>query len=597
MSQMVEQILAVNRHLRAAIDQVQDGVLIIDADLTGAGGPEVVFLNAGFCNISRCRREELVGRPLSTIFPQEHIGAIKEFLEGVGRNKGQLDFPAPLETSLCGGEVVVLDGCASAMLSNSGTPLNFTLTVRPHHAQDVATREPAAPVEQTANATLADDHADLDSGGASHSKTEHPGSPVSRASSMKPSDSEEIMEASRLESLALVAGGIAHDFNNVLTTILANLSLAMPMVEDSSDVSSCLRQAASASEKAKGLAKKLLSFARGGKPKKEITEVRGLLDEAIELSTYGSNVRCDARVDDGLHAIEVDPIQLIQIFNNLLINAWQAMPGGGVIQATAENIYVHPEEDPELEAGPYVVVSVRDRGCGIPEDKLDHIFDAFYTTKKNGSGLGLATCATVIRDHGGVIRVKSKVGAGTVFRVYLPSTGRIAPAEPVKTDAQIIQGKGVIRGSGGSVLVVDDQAEVLDVACLILGKLGYEVHRASNGQEGVEMYRYLGRSDMPIEAVLMDMTLPGGMNGQEATAEIRRLDPSARVVATSGFFDGEALDSFRSRGFIGILPKPFTVESLSQAMNEALTAQPIDHHYMRPPSAGSGEATNASAVA
>jgi len=562
MSQMVEQILAVNRHLRAAIDQVSDGVLIIDADLKREAGPEVVFVNQGFCQLCGRTREELVGRSLVDIFPSNHLSALTSFLQGVeAAGTGSANFPAPLETSLCGGDTIVLNGSASATLGSGGQALNFTLTVAPVAESDVKSESqpPVAPqqivpvavsTEVASSELCADDE------------------------SRKPAGANEIMDASRMESLALVAGGIAHDFNNVLTTILANLSLAMPLVRDEKDLGAYLKHAASASESAKGLTKKLLSFARGGKPKKEPSHLGALLEEAVELSTYGSNVRCEVRIDPNLHQSDVDGIQMIQIFNNLLINAWQAMPSGGVIQATAEYLYLQPGEDADLPAGHYTMISVRDRGCGIPEEKLGQIFEPFYTTKRHGSGLGLATCATVIREHGGVIRVKSKIGAGTVFRVYLPASEEMATRVTVPAPVAD-RDKEVVRGQGGSVLVVDDQQAVLDVACLILTKLGYDVHGAVSGQDGVERFRYLSQSESRVEAVLMDMTLPGGMNGREATAEIMRIDPGARVVATSGFFDDEARDTLQMSGFVGVLPKPFTIESLSQVMHDAVNPEEL----------------------
>lgn len=545
MSELEDQLCAVVRQLRAAVDQVEDGVLILDGDLQAPAGPEVVFANRSFRDLCGASEGDLAGKRLSEIFPIQHLAAMVEFLSGVETGPAR-SFPALLKTSLNNRPVAVYRGNASVVLDESGHPVNFTMTMALCESSVSLGRDPVC---------------DARNEGSNGQGLAAPGA----------SETGEIMDLSRMESLALVAGGIAHDFNNVMTTVLANLSLAMPLVKEEQDLGGYIRQAAAASEGAKGLTRKLLSFARGGKPKKEPVDLGELAEEAVELSSCGSNVRCEVSVEDGLLAVDVDAVQIIQIFNNLLINARQAMPEGGVIHVTLRNLLVDEGDDPELAAGKYVLVSVRDRGCGIPDEKIAHIFEPFFTTKKNGSGLGLATCATVAREHGGLVRVRSKVGVGTEFRICLPSDGRLASDIQREEELGGVEAPTVATARHRcAILVVDDQEPVLDVACLILEKLGYEVERASSGQQAVDLVERLRGTQRRVEAVLMDMTLPGGMSGYESTSEILRMDPTARVIAMSGFFDDDAHETLHAQGFCGVLPKPFTIESLSRIVGEAV---------------------------
>lgn len=528
-------------------------MLILAGDLDAHAGPEVIFANRAFREFCGLSEADMAGKRMADIFPQRHLEAIREFLAGVEPGPAR-SFPALLETSLNGRPTAVYSGNASMVPDDTGRPVNFTMTLA---GCELAPREGGFRADQRRVEGRA---------------SGHDGSPQAA------SDSGEIMDMSRVESLALVAGGIAHDFNNVLTTVIANLSLAIPLAGEESDLGDYLRQAAVASEGARGLTRRLLSFARGGKPKKEQIDLAALVEEAVEVSGCGSNVRCDVSCADDLFAVEVDAVQMIQVFNNLLINARQAMPGGGVIHVGLGNLLLREGEDPELVPGPYVVVSVRDRGCGIPEEKITRIFEPFFTTKKAGSGLGLATCATIAREHGGLVRVRSKLGVGTEFRIYLPSDGSLV--RDMRGEEQIggvtTSPDVAMARSRCKVLVVDDQQPVLDVACLILGKLGYEVAGVSSGQQAVDEVRRRVGTGRQFEVVLMDMTLPGGMSGNEAVGEILRVDPVARVIAMSGFFDDDSYEVLRSRGCCGVLPKPFTIETLSRVMGEAVDGGQAD---------------------
>lgn len=386
---------------------------------------------------------------------------------------------------------------------------------------------------------------------------------------------EESLEKSRVEALALLAEGIAHDFNNALTVMLGNLSNARLETALQSSVRGHIDKAVEAIHVAKGLAQQILDSTGGRKPKVEVVNLADLLRQTARFATSGGKVRCDMVSPDGVWGVEVNTQQIRQVFQNLVINACQAMPRGGIIQCFVENFVMPEGTSLGLAAGPYVLVRVRDRGCGIPAARLDKIFEAGYTTKEYGTGIGLATCRTIVQRHGGAITVKSQVNVGTEFRVFLPACQiieAIVQSDEAKGGSPLMVGGAqneVITGTG-RVLVVDDLDSVRDAAERLLTKLGYEAVSASSGQEAVDLYRQRMRSPDPIDAVLLDMTLPGGLSGDEVKSEILKIDRGARVIATSGFFSDDAAETFREDGYVGILPKPYDVGHLSRVMAEVM---------------------------
>ena len=271
-------------------------------------------------------------------------------------------------------------------------------------------------------------------------------------------------------------------------------------------------------------------------------------------------------MDEDLWQSEVDRTQIKQVLNNLIINAWQAMPGGGTIRVTAENTQVTDAMNVDLRPGQYVALAVRDRGCGISPNNLRKIFEPFFTTKAAGSGIGLATCYRVIKQHDGDIAVRSKEQVGTEFRVFIPACRTTTKLKKPKLAATCDE---LIRGSG-NILVVDDQASVRSVATMILKKLGYQVDGAADGEEAVKLFDTRKKENRPYAAVLMDMTLPGGMNGEETLNELLKIDLHVRAIASSGFFEEDAYASYRKLGFINILPKPYPASVLSKSVHDSL---------------------------
>ncbi|MEW6429828.1 MAG: PAS domain-containing protein [Thermodesulfobacteriota bacterium] len=372
----------------------------------------------------------------------------------------------------------------------------------------------------------------------------------------------EAIKAQKLESLGLLAGGIAHDFNNLLAAVVGNLSLLK--LHPAADARFAARLAAmeTACLRARGLTQQLLTFAKGGAPIKAVSSVAAIVEGSVQLTLRGANVRCRVDLADDLHPVEVDANQIGQVLNNLLINADQAMPAGGEITIRGRNLRVDGSSGLVLEPGPYVLLSVADEGCGIAPEHLDRIFDPYFSTKHKGHGIGLATCFSIVRKHRGLIRVESASGRGTTFFVYLPAaTGTMVEVEREE--------KEPARGAG-RVLVMDDEEIVREMAAEQLRHLGYEPVLARDGGEALAAYRGAAAENRPFALVLMDLTVPGGMGGREAVAELLAFDPAAKVIVSSGYAQDAVLASFRDYGFRDILTKPYDILELGQVVARVL---------------------------
>jgi PAS domain S-box-containing protein len=369
----------------------------------------------------------------------------------------------------------------------------------------------------------------------------------------------ELHKASRLESLGLLAGGIAHDFNNILTGIFGNVSLAK-MIATEGVVQERLDKAEEACLRAKEMTSQLLTFAKGGAPIKRLRAVPQLLKASCDLAVLGSNVRCEFFFSPGLWPVEVDPGQITQVFNNLVLNAVQAMPEGGTITVRAEN--VPPGAKPGLPSpgSHYVKVSIQDQGPGIPPEHQSRIFDPFFTTKHKGRGLGLATAYSVVRKHEGLIEVESKLEQGTTFHVYLPTSAQALP-----TDSQQ-QGKWLT--GQGRVLVMDDEPDILSFSHVVLKRLGYEAELARDGVEAIRRYREAAEAGKPFSAVIMDLTIPGGMGGKEAIKRLLEFDPQARAIVSSGYSNDPVMAEFQKHGFRGVVAKPYQIHELARVLRE-----------------------------
>ena len=325
---------------------------------------------------------------------------------------------------------------------------------------------------------------------------------------------EERLRYSKLESLGHLAGGIAHDFNNILTAILGNISLAMLEDSPGDGRQERLLRAENACQQARALAQQLLTFAKGGAPVKEVVSVAASIAESAAFACSGSQVRCESEFPENLRALEVDPGQIGQVFQNLIINAIQAMPNGGTIKISAANLSLGEVNHLSLRSGDYVKISIQDQGMGIPIEHLPKIFDPYFTTKQKGSGLGLATSYSIINHHQGHISVESKMAQGTTFHIYLPASDQ-------KLVCALQQEKQAIPGQG-RILVMDDEEMVREVLGKMLIKLGYEVKFAQDGAQAIEIYRQAREHGDAFDAVILDLTVPGGMGGKKPRRNFSR---------------------------------------------------------------------------
>lgn len=378
---------------------------------------------------------------------------------------------------------------------------------------------------------------------------------------------KELIKMSKIESLGVLAGGIAHDFNNLLTAIIGNLGLAKLTIRDNPDFHGFMEKIEQACLRAANLTRQLLTFSKGGAPVKKTASIGELLRESAEFILTGSPVRCEFDFENGLWPVDIDIDQVSQVLNNILINAMQAMPGGGTISVRAHNlgeVFGLP-----LKQGRYVRISIRDNGVGIPRKFLGRIFDPYFTTKEHGSGLGLASSYSIIKRHGGYIDVESEERRGTAFHIYLHASDG-EERNHRRSDAPA-------EKRNGRVLVMDDEKAVRDVAINMLSYFGYRVDGARDGAEAAAMYADAMEGGDPYHAVIMDLVVPGGIGGVECLARIRELDPAAFIIVSSGYSNDPVMAGYKGYGFDGVMMKPYVLQDAISLLDEATgrTEKPI----------------------
>ncbi len=373
---------------------------------------------------------------------------------------------------------------------------------------------------------------------------------------------EDLLRSRKLESLGVLAGGIAHDFNNLLMAILGNITLSLAVTKPKDEIHQRLVEAEKASLRAQDLTQQLLTFSRGGAPVREAASIGDLISDTAGFALRGSNVRLDFERNPELWPAEVDPGQISQVINNLIINANQAMPGGGTVTILTGNTTVAAGDPLPLPPGDYVTISVSDLGVGIVPEHLERIFDPYFTTKQKGSGLGLATVYSIVKRHDGHIEVSSKPGEGATFKMWLPATRHAVLSDTAPRE-------GLTAGTG-RVLVMDDEPFVRDVIGAMLERLGYEPDFAEHGEGAIALYRKAMSLGLPFGAVIMDLTIPGGMGGVEAAQRLREIDPDVRIIVSSGYSNDPVMASYRDYGFLGVARKPFKVGELSRVLGEVL---------------------------
>jgi PAS domain S-box-containing protein len=375
---------------------------------------------------------------------------------------------------------------------------------------------------------------------------------------------EEIQKAQRLESAGVLAGGMAHDFNNLLTSILGNVSLAKVFADPEGKVYERLTETEKAVMRAKNLTQQLLTFAKGGVPVTRTVDLSNTIVESAEFALRGAILKCVYQIAENLWPVEADLGQISQVIHNLVINAYHSMPNGGSCRVEAKNILNRDTASIPLPEGRYVKISVQDFGSGILPEHLNKIFDPFFTTKRSGTGLGLSTAYSIIKKHGGVLTVDSEVGKGSIFHIFLPVSDKTGPPA-VEDEAQAV----ILKGSG-KVLLIDDEEFLLEMASELLQHLGYTVETAIDGKEALDLYKKGLESGQKHTVVIMDLTIPGGMGGKETIRELKKIDPDAKTIVSSGYATDPILSNFKEYGFDAMLPKPYEVEELAKILHKVI---------------------------
>ncbi len=375
---------------------------------------------------------------------------------------------------------------------------------------------------------------------------------------------EELVRSKNLESIGTLAGGIAHDFNNLLMVILGNISLAKMRLNPGDKAIERLNEAERASVTAKELTQQLVTFSKGGEPWKKPLAIPSMIKSTTRFALSGSRVKCKYLIGDNLSQVHADEMQLRQAIHNIVSNAREAMPEGGTITMRAGNVTITQKEDIPLPSGDYIKISIEDKGSGIKEEHLSKVFDPYFTTKgmgaQKGMGLGLSVAYSIIKKHDGYISIESALGVGTTVHIYLPAYRKEAKAVGVE--------KGVPAKS--RVLVMDDVEEVRQVTSNMLNELGYEVACAEDGREAVDMYKQAIELQVPFDAVILDLTIQGGMGGKEAFFELFNIDQNVKALIATGYTDDPVVDNFMEYGFKGAITKPYKMEELDETLKRII---------------------------
>jgi len=374
---------------------------------------------------------------------------------------------------------------------------------------------------------------------------------------------EQLVKLEKANSLSILAAGIAHDFNNILTIILGNVYIIKRYLNISTDkvynkITNKFSQIEKLTLQAQDLNQQLMSFSKEGVPIKKNIYIKNLIKRTANMVLSGSNNMCNFSIAQDLWPVEVDEGQMRQVINNLLINAGQAMPNGGTIKVNSNNVYVEENNKNNIKQGKYVMIQIKDKGKGISKENIDKIFEPYFTTKVDGTGLGLAASHSIITKHNGYIYVESEESVGTSFYIYLRAS-----------EAEVIVNKvnhEKVRQGTGKVLVMDDDKNIREINRLMLMELGYVVKMAKNGEEALKAYKNAIIMNDPFDAVIIDLTIRGGMGGKETIVKLLELDKNANAIVVSGYSSDSVMDNCREYGFRDCIKKPYTLEQLANVI-------------------------------
>lgn len=378
---------------------------------------------------------------------------------------------------------------------------------------------------------------------------------------------QELIKAKKLESIGVLAGGIAHDFNNILAAILGNLDLSLLDHNLSAETQKLLHEAIKASHRARDLTQQLLTFAKGGEPIKEVASLTEVVKDSADFILRGDKVACHYVFPEDLWLVDIDKGQISQVVQNIILNASNAMPDGGTIEVSCEN--VHSDDSTALissQIAHFVKMEIQDNGIGIPANVLDKIFDPYFSTKQKGNGLGLAITHSIISKHGGHISVQSPPGAGTTFTIYLPASTESSIPLKKKEEAKLIAKKS-------RIMIMDDEEMVRNITQAMLRQMGHDVVLVEDGTEALRLYKETIGSETPIDLIIMDLTIPGGMGGKAAAQEILTVDKRAKIIVSSGYSNDPVMANFKDYGFCAAIAKPYQLPELTKTISKSLNQQ------------------------
>ncbi|MBU0945216.1 MAG: PAS domain-containing protein [Proteobacteria bacterium] len=375
---------------------------------------------------------------------------------------------------------------------------------------------------------------------------------------------QELIKAKKLESIGVLAGGIAHDFNNILAAILGNIDLSLLDSALSPETQKLLQEAVKASNRARDLTQQLLTFAKGGEPIKEISSLTEVVKDSADFILRGDKVACRYLFSPDLWLVDIDKSQISQVVQNIILNASNAMPNGGIVEVLCENVCPASSTSIVLpQTDLFVKMEITDSGIGIPANVLDKIFDPYFSTKQKGNGLGLAITHSIVNKHGGHISVQSSPGAGTTFTIYLPaSTQHSVPTKKVE--------KAKLSTRKFRIMVMDDEEMLRNITQEMLGRMGHKVVVAKDGNEALELYKKSMESKLPIDLTIMDLTIPGGMGGKEAVQEFLTLNAQAKVIVSSGYSNDQVMANFKDHGFCAAIAKPYQLPELRKTISQSI---------------------------
>ena len=527
----VEQLKLANHYLRVALDQVKEGVIMLDSGPLDGTGPRVLYSNVPIaCQVGVEPGKGLRGLHLCDLVGNERdavaiLGALKDAAAG-----GAAECQAQIQTfysrgsQYCRWRVKALHNSVKRLL-------NFTITVEP----------------------------------IQNEFTVHTNA-VSQTPKLEDLDAQN--ERLRIDNLAAMAQGIAHDVNNLLGPITAQLSLVLPQLDKNTELAQTLEMVLAGVRRAKSFTTQVVKSAKAKHTVRQPVDIAEIIRETVRLAAAGSNVQVRINTPTDLPAAMADPVKITQVLQNLVMNGIQAMPNGGYMDVEGRLAEVRMGQEPNLKPGRYIQVVVRDRGAGITPENMGRLFKESFTTKADGNGIGLTTCKRFIEEHEGVIRVESTVNVGTEFRFYLPIATVAKPMAKAPSSPET----RALRQGAGAVMIVDDEDQIRRVAAWILKRCGYTVYECNTGESAVKTYQSMARANRPLDLVLMDLTLKGGMGGLETAQEIWKFDQAAKIIVSSGSVTEEVQRSFLDQGFYAILPKPYEATELADGVYAAVMA-------------------------